>query len=70
MATNTDDEQRIRKDFNTAHRFYLQCKATFPELAQTMTTCSWGMSGDYPIAIEEGSNLIRVGSFIFGEREY
>ena len=70
MATNTDDEVRIRKDFNTAHNFYLQCKAAIPELAQTMTICSWGMSGDYPIAIEEGSNLIRVGSFIFGEREY
>lgn len=70
MATNTDDEKRIRQDFRTANEFFKQCCEEFPELAQTMQFRSWGMSDDYRIAIEEGSNLIRIGSSIFGQRIY
>ena len=70
MATNTDDEQRIRRDFSTANGFFQQCCREFPELGESMQFRSWGMSDDYRIAIEEGSNIVRIGSRIFGQRTY
>lgn len=62
MASNTDDEMQIRKEFKALYNFKMQ----FPEYKILST----GMSSDYRIAIEEGSTLIRVGSKIFGERNY
>ena len=70
MATNTDDEERIRRDFRTANDFFKQCIEEFPELAENMCIRSWGMSDDYPLAIQEGSNMVRIGSSIFGHRTY
>ncbi len=70
MATNTDNEEQIRAEFRTAHRFFDQVCTEFPDLAPDFTIRSWGMSDDYPIAIEEGSNMIRIGSRIFGHRAY
>lgn len=70
IATNTDDKARIRRDFSTANRFFCQCREEFPDLAPTMTIKSWGMSSDYHEAMAEGSNLIRIGSSIFGPRIY
>ena len=66
MATLTENEAKIRKEFSFL-------KTTFDELKKeynSFTTLSMGMSGDFKIAIESGSNMIRVGSFIFGERNY
>ncbi len=65
MATNTDDEVRIRADFHTAHEFFLCAKSAFFASAPHFNQCSWGMSDDYPIAIAEGSTLVRIGSKIF-----
>ena len=67
MATFTDDNKMIRKEFNNL-------KSNFEKLKNHFNTndfeiISMGMSGDYPIAIECGSNMIRVGSAIFGERK-
>ena len=59
MATNTDDEARIRADFRRAHE--VQMATGLPEL-------SMGMSGDWPLACQEGATIIRIGSAIFGER--
>ena len=59
MATNTDEEARIRADFRRAHE--VQQATGLPEL-------SMGMSGDWPFACEEGATIIRIGSAIFGER--
>lgn len=70
MATNTDDETRIRSDFHTAYTVFSQCMAEFPDLASSMTIRSWGMSEDYNIAVIEGSNMVRIGSSIFGPRNY
>ncbi len=70
MATNTDDEERIRRDFRQANEFFKLCRATFPDLAGDMTIRSWGMSDDYPLAVQEGSNMVRIGSRIFGQRVY
>jgi pyridoxal phosphate enzyme (YggS family) len=66
MASFTEDKRQIRKEF-----FYL--KAIFNETKSTLndddfSTLSMGMSSDYPIAIEEGSTMVRIGSLIFGER--
>ncbi|RXM41355.1 YggS family pyridoxal phosphate-dependent enzyme [Chryseobacterium sp. CH21] len=65
MATFTDDEQQVRNEF-------LILKGLFDELNQlkTIITLSMGMSDDFPIAIECGANSVRVGSAIFGRRDY
>lgn len=65
MATFTDDEQQVRNEF-------LILKALFDELNQlkALNTLSMGMSDDFPIAIECGANSVRVGSAIFGRRDY
>jgi len=68
MASFTEDKVQIRKEF-----FYL--KSIFDEMKsilndENFSTLSMGMSSDYPIAIAEGSNMVRIGSLIFGERVY
>ncbi|MBP5397146.1 MAG: YggS family pyridoxal phosphate-dependent enzyme [Bacteroidales bacterium] len=70
MATNTDDEEQIRADFTRIRSFmdYLK-EDLFPEWEQ-FDTLSIGMSGDFPLAVECGSTMVRVGSAIFGERVY
>lgn len=70
MATNTEDQDIVRRDFHTAYQFFRQCREEFPELADSMHFRSWGMSGDYALAIQEGSNMVRIGSSIFGPRTY
>lgn len=69
MATNTDDEARIRNDFRRAYQFYTEAKSTYFASAPYFRLRSWGMSHDYRLAINEGSNMVRIGSAIFGERE-
>ncbi len=66
MTTLTEDSEQIRQEFRKLKDFYGKAQQLFPNLH----TLSMGMSGDYMIAIEEGSNMIRVGSKIFGERIY
>ncbi|MEJ5105186.1 MULTISPECIES: YggS family pyridoxal phosphate-dependent enzyme [Chryseobacterium] len=65
MATFTDNESQIRKEF-------LTLKVLFDELNQlkSLKTLSMGMSDDFPVAIECGANSVRVGSAIFGRRDY
>ena len=67
IATNTDSEERVRHDFETLKSHFDALRPTFGELFDTL---SMGMSNDYPVAIECGSTMVRVGSFIFGERDY
>lgn len=62
MASNTDDLSRIRRDFE-------QLASLFRYLFPRGGVLSMGMSGDFPLAIQAGANMIRVGSLIFGERE-
>ena len=66
MSTFTDDETQVRKEFRKLKTFHSSLISQYPNL----TTISMGMSGDYEIAIEEGSTMIRVGSKIFGNRNY
>lgn len=69
MASNTDDEGRVRDDFRTVGRLMQQIKDEHPDL-RGFDILSMGMSHDYPLAIAEGANLVRVGTAIFGERQY
>ncbi len=66
MATFTDDEQQIKREFKSLKTAF----DTFKKSSTTMNILSMGMSGDYKIAIEEGSNMVRIGSTIFGNRNY
>lgn len=69
MASNTDDEERIRTDFNQIAGLKNRILEICPDL-RGFDTVSMGMSGDYKIAVECGSNLVRIGTDIFGDREY
>lgn len=69
MATYTDDENRISKEFKSLKNLFDQLK-TLNTFNFQLSTLSMGMSGDYQIAIKEGSTMVRVGSAIFGERNY
>ena len=66
MATFTDNQNQITFEFNKLKDLYDKVKS----FSASMNTLSMGMSGDYSIAIECGSNMIRVGSKIFGERNH
>lgn len=68
MASNTDDRTRIAADFAAIRGIFDRIASLHPEL-RGFTTVSMGMSHDYPIAVAEGSTLVRVGTMIFGERQ-
>jgi hypothetical protein len=70
MATFTDDEAQVRKEFNGLKLLFEKIKTEFPNQLQQFNVISMGMSDDYKLAIEEGSNMVRIGSRIFGNRTY
>lgn len=70
MATNTDDESRIREDFSKLHQLFLQIRDDSNLGLRGFDLLSMGMSGDWPLAVEEGANIVRIGSAIFGSRSY
>lgn len=70
MATNTEDEKQIAQEFATLSHFFHETKETYFKDIPYYKEISMGMSDDYPLAIEHGSTLIRIGSRIFGERIY
>lgn len=67
VATNTDDMKRVRDDFRALHSAFDVLK---PYFDAGFDTLSMGMSHDYPLAVECGATTVRVGSLIFGERDY
>ena len=70
MATNTDDMTQVRKEFHHLKEIFTTLKSKYFADCEWFKEISMGMSHDYPIAIEEGSTMVRVGSKIFGERNY
>jgi len=70
MATDTEDTALIRQEFRMLHQLFSELKSTFFSGKSSFKELSMGMSHDYPIAVEEGSTMIRVGTSIFGTREY
>ena len=70
MATFTDDNEQIRNEFKTLKNIFNTLKDSYFKNSEAFKEISMGMSDDYPIAIEEGATLVRVGSKIFGVRNY
>lgn len=70
MATDTDKVEQIRQEFRSLSAFFRELKTSYFSQSDDFKEISMGMSHDYPIAIEEGSTMLRVGSHIFGAREY
>ena len=69
MATFTNNKNQIRKEFKKLKILYDEIKSISQKNNQKIKILSMGMSNDYKIAIEEGSNMVRIGSLIFGERD-
>ena len=67
IASNTDDETIVRNDFQRIKDIFEELK---PQFGEAFDTLSIGMSDDYPIALEYGSTMVRIGTAIFGAREY
>ena len=70
MASHTDDEKRIHSDFRKVFNLYESLKSEYFSNNNSFAYRSWGMSEDYKIAVQEGSNIVRIGTRIFGERDY
>ena len=70
MASNVEDENQIRSEFRIARDLFDELKARYFADAPWFCERSWGMSHDYPIAVEEGSTMVRIGTTIFGPRVY
>ncbi|OGX89301.1 YggS family pyridoxal phosphate enzyme [Hymenobacter lapidarius] len=68
VATFTHDEARLRQEFGQLRGYFEQLKATYFANQPAFCEISMGMSGDYALAVTEGSTLVRVGSAIFGNR--
>lgn len=66
MATFTNNQKQLQEEFTSLAAFFKKNQEKDPKL----TTLSMGMSGDYPLAIANGSNMVRIGSAIFGVRNY
>lgn len=65
IASLTEDREQVRREFRQLYRLFSELQRRYPEVP--LTTLSMGMSGDFEIAIEEGSTLLRIGSAVFAE---
>lgn len=70
MATFTDDMEQVRKEFRSLSILFNDVKSIYFDNSSEFSVLSMGMSGDYGIAVEEGSTMVRIGSVIFGDRLY
>ncbi|HEY6162632.1 MAG TPA: YggS family pyridoxal phosphate-dependent enzyme [Bacteroidia bacterium] len=73
MATNTDNQDQVRSEFRSLKIFFDRLSTRNSQQGTSnpgLETLSMGMTSDYKIAIEEGSNMVRIGSAIFGNRNY
>ena len=69
MATNTDDEQQIRREFDELHTLFVQLKQLYFATDDAFQVLSMGMSHDYKVAIEEGSTMVRIGHALFKDED-
>ena len=65
MATFTDDKEKVKREFEQLRSFYIEFK---DDKKVELNTLSMGMSDDYELAVNCGSNMIRIGSLLFGKR--
>jgi PLP dependent protein len=70
MASNTDDEAQISREFKGLAVLHARLKAKYYPDNDDFKELSTGMSGDYKLALAEGSTLVRIGSLLFGARNY
>lgn len=70
IATFTDNMEQVRMEFRQLKEIFDFCKSVYYQDNRLFSEISMGMSGDYKLAIEEGATIIRLGSLIFGERNY
>ena len=70
MASNVDDEAQIKQEFDTGAKFFDEVKEKYFAGDDSFCERSWGMSGDYEIAVHCRSTMVRIGTAIFGERFY
>ena len=70
MASFVDDKQQIRREMQIARDFFDEVKMKYFAESDAFCERSWGMSDDYPIAVETGSTMVRIGTSIFGPRVY
>ena len=70
MASNTDDMERVRADFRAIADVFRAIRDDSALALRGFDMLSMGMSGDWPVAVEEGASLVRVGTRIFGPRQY
>ncbi|MDR0295185.1 MAG: YggS family pyridoxal phosphate-dependent enzyme [Prevotellaceae bacterium] len=68
MASLTENPEQVRREFHSLKQLFNQIKNTYFSSDNNFRELSMGMSGDYPIAIEEGATLVRIGTTIFGHR--
>ena len=68
MASFTEDMNKVKTEFASLSQLFQQVKTILP--ANTFQTLSMGMSSDYALAIQQGSTMVRIGSLLFGAREY
>jgi pyridoxal phosphate enzyme (YggS family) len=68
MASFTDEMAQVREEFRTLRRTFQDIRALYFGDKESFDVLSMGMSGDYPVAVEEGSTMVRIGTSIFGSR--
>lgn len=68
MATFTDDQTQVRREFQHLKKIFEDLKTSFFKEQESFQEISMGMSGDYEMAVEEGSTMVRVGTLLFGSR--
>ena len=70
MGTFTEDQTQLGKEFKSLQDLFDKIKVSYNKILPKFDTLSMGMSNDYELAIQNGSNMVRIGSTIFGERNY
>ena len=70
MASLTNNEVQVAQEFERAQRFFTHARDTYFKDDPDFCECSWGMSDDYKIALRHGTTMVRIGSKIFGQRQY
>ncbi len=68
MASFSEDQELLKKEFSDLKNIYDEIRSLYGPDASAFNTLSMGMSGDYPLALASGSNMVRVGSLLFGHR--
>ncbi|MGI9192369.1 MAG: YggS family pyridoxal phosphate-dependent enzyme [Chitinophagaceae bacterium] len=68
MASLTEEEEQVKQEFSALHELFIFCKNSYFLNRPEFNTLSMGMSGDFALAIACGSNMVRIGSLLFGQR--